>query len=253
VRAFAAHGTTMALFLSAARTKQLQDELLAAGHLRRGHPVRGRLRRDLAGRAGRRVPARRAGRDGQGAQALQAHDRAGRPALAAGGTRSHLYHPGHFHEHRKVEDQDMRADLRARDAALRAARQSASPGVPAPGRAWTGPELREPDLPRTAKVRTGPLRTGWTTGTCSGRGGPGGPTALATQAPQDGRRRRPARRPGRALPRRALRGHPERAEAVVVKDAGDDPDVTHGAHLTATVRWAAEPACTSRAASASAS
>jgi cobalt-precorrin-5B (C1)-methyltransferase len=28
---------------------------------------------------------------------------------------------------------------------------------------------------------------------------------------------------------------------VVVKDAGDDPDVTHGAHLTATVRWAAEP------------
>jgi cobalt-precorrin-5B (C1)-methyltransferase len=27
------------------------------------------------------------------------------------------------------------------------------------------------------------------------------------------------------------------AEAVVVKDAGDDPDVTHGAHLTATVTW----------------
>src|SRR3712207_6867416 len=26
---------------------------------------------------------------------------------------------------------------------------------------------------------------------------------------------------------------PDRAEAVVVKDAGDDPDVTHGAHLTA--------------------
>jgi cobalt-precorrin-5B (C1)-methyltransferase len=32
-----------------------------------------------------------------------------------------------------------------------------------------------------------------------------------------------------------------RAEAVVVKDAGDDPDVTHGAHLTATVCWRAEP------------
>ena len=31
---------------------------------------------------------------------------------------------------------------------------------------------------------------------------------------------------------------PDRAEAVVVKDAGDDPDVTHGAHLTATVTWA---------------
>jgi cobalt-precorrin-5B (C1)-methyltransferase len=28
---------------------------------------------------------------------------------------------------------------------------------------------------------------------------------------------------------------------VVVKDAGDDPDVTHGARLTATVRWRGEP------------
>ena len=42
------------------------------------------------------------------------------PALASGGTRSHLYHPGHFHEHRKVDDKAMRADLRARDAALKA-------------------------------------------------------------------------------------------------------------------------------------
>jgi cobalt-precorrin-5B (C1)-methyltransferase len=32
-----------------------------------------------------------------------------------------------------------------------------------------------------------------------------------------------------------------RAQAVVVKDAGDDPDVTHGAHLTATVRWSDAP------------
>lgn len=32
VRAFAAHGTTMALFLSAARPKRLQDELLAGGY-----------------------------------------------------------------------------------------------------------------------------------------------------------------------------------------------------------------------------
>jgi cobalt-precorrin-5B (C1)-methyltransferase len=33
----------------------------------------------------------------------------------------------------------------------------------------------------------------------------------------------------------------EQAQAVVVKDAGDDPDVTHGARLTATVRWRDEP------------
>jgi cobalt-precorrin-5B (C1)-methyltransferase len=31
------------------------------------------------------------------------------------------------------------------------------------------------------------------------------------------------------------------AEAVVVKDAGDDPDVTDGAHLTARVSWKDEP------------
>ena len=34
---------------------------------------------------------------------------------------------------------------------------------------------------------------------------------------------------------------PVRAEAVVVKDAGDDPDVTHGAELTATVDWSDVP------------
>lgn len=31
--------------------------------------------------------------------------------------------------------------------------------------------------------------------------------------------------------------HGDRARAVVVKDAGDDPDCTHGAHLTADVSW----------------
>src|SRR5205807_9008360 len=37
------------------------------------------------------------------------------------------------------------------------------------------------------------------------------------------------------------------ARAVVVKDAGDDPDVTHGAHLTATVRWSERPGLELRA------
>ena len=37
---------------------------------------------------------------------------------------------------------------------------------------------------------------------------------------------------------------PRQGTAVVVKDVGDDPDVTHGAHLTATVRWRAEPGVT---------
>jgi len=104
-----------------------------------------------------------------------------------------------------------------------------------------GPELREPDLPRTAKVRTGPLRSGWTTGTCSAAAAKAAATALVTQQVQT--------RVDVVLPGERLVGFdverctcaPTRAEAVVVKDAGDDPDVTHGAHLTATVSWTDEP------------
>ena len=102
-------------------------------------------------------------------------------------------------------------------------------------------ELREPDLPRTAKVRTGPLRSGWTTGTCSAAAAKAAATALVTQRPQT--------RVDVVLPDERLVGFDvarcdvaaHRAEAVVVKDAGDDPDVTHGAHLTATVSWRDEP------------
>jgi cobalt-precorrin-5B (C1)-methyltransferase len=103
------------------------------------------------------------------------------------------------------------------------------------------PELREPDLPRTAKVRPQALRTGWTTGTCASAAAKAATTALRDQATQ--------RTVEVALPsgRRVAFGvescvyGPGQATAVVVKDAGDDPDVTHGAHLTATVRWRAEP------------
>jgi precorrin-4/cobalt-precorrin-4 C11-methyltransferase len=37
------------------------------------------------------------------------------PALAAGGTRSHLYHPGHFHGFRKPERQARRRLLESRE------------------------------------------------------------------------------------------------------------------------------------------
>jgi cobalt-precorrin-5B (C1)-methyltransferase len=103
--------------------------------------------------------------------------------------------------------------------------------------------LREPDLPRTAKVRTGPLRTGWTTGACAAAAAKAAAQLLAgahrvaeveigLPEPFEGRDRvsfdvERAERVG------------EEAEAVVVKDAGDDPDVTHGAHVT--VRLARTP------------
>jgi precorrin-4/cobalt-precorrin-4 C11-methyltransferase len=121
VRAFAAHGTTMALFLSAARTRQLQDELLAAGTYHEDTPC---------------VVAYAATwpdelvfdcRLGDLAAAVKEHKLYKHtlvlvgPALSADGTRSHLYHPGHFHEHRRVEDPHARAELRARAQQRRAA------------------------------------------------------------------------------------------------------------------------------------
>ncbi|GGO28009.1 cobalt-precorrin-5B (C(1))-methyltransferase [Micromonospora parathelypteridis] len=109
---------------------------------------------------------------------------------------------------------------------------------------YAEPPLREPDLPRTAKVRPTALRTGWTTGACATAAAKAAVTALVTGAAQSeveiglpaGRR---VRFP---VARCELTGTPPgRAEAVVVKDAGDDPDVTHGAELTATVDWTDVP------------
>ncbi len=103
------------------------------------------------------------------------------------------------------------------------------------------PELREPDLPRTAKQRPRALRTGWTTGTCATAAARAATAALRDQRVQDdvevvlpsGNRV--------SFAVELCRYDGVRAEAVVVKDAGDDPDVTHGAHLTATVSWRDEP------------
>ena len=118
VRAFAEHGTTMALFLSAARTRQLQQELLAGGAYDEQTPC---------------VVAYAATwpdelvfecRLGELAAKVKEHKLYKHtlvlvgPALRSGGTRSHLYHPGHFHEHRKVEDRTARDELKARDRTL---------------------------------------------------------------------------------------------------------------------------------------
>jgi len=103
------------------------------------------------------------------------------------------------------------------------------------------PELREPDLPRTAKVRKDALRTGWTTGTCAAAAAKAAATALTTGKVQDTVEiGLPSGQRVRFLVDKCTMS-PTQAEAVVVKDAGDDPDVTHGARLTATVRWRDEP------------
>jgi precorrin-4/cobalt-precorrin-4 C11-methyltransferase len=119
VRGFAEHGTTMALFLSAARTRQLQDELLAAGTYDAETPCVVAYAATWPDELVFECTL------GELADKVREHKLYKHtlvlvgPALGAGGTRSHLYHPGHFHEHRKVEDQTARAELRARRQAAR--------------------------------------------------------------------------------------------------------------------------------------
>lgn len=112
VAEFARHGTTMALFLSAARAGQLQAELTAGGYpedtpcliaYRVSWPEELVVGCQLAELA-----------DTVRTHKLWKHTLVlVGPALAAGGTRSHLYHPGHFHGFRRAEPA-ARAALRAR-------------------------------------------------------------------------------------------------------------------------------------------
>ncbi len=146
VAGFARHGVTMALFLSAARSGQLESELLAGGY-EPGTPcviayqvtwpdeliLRCRLD-ELAGTI-------RAHKLWRHTLVLVG------PALGAGGTRSHLYHPGHFHGHRRA-DPDARRDLRASVAS-----DDGAGTVPGPG-AGTGKGSRQ-DRTRTGGTAKG--------------------------------------------------------------------------------------------------
>ena len=98
--------------------------------------------------------------------------------------------------------------------------------------------------PSMARARDEKLRTGWTTGTCAAAASKAAARALLTGEQQA---RVDVKLPKKGEERR-ISFEVERcevggswAEAVVVKDAGDDPDVTHGAHLTARVSWKGEP------------
>jgi len=104
VREFARHGTTMALFLSAARSGQLQEELIQGGYppdtpcvvaYQVTWPDELIVRTTLDDLA-RTIKERK----------LWKHTLVlVGPGLAAGGSRSHLYHPGHFHGYRKADPQ----------------------------------------------------------------------------------------------------------------------------------------------------
>ncbi|RMF41188.1 MAG: cobalt-precorrin-5B (C(1))-methyltransferase [Alphaproteobacteria bacterium] len=93
--------------------------------------------------------------------------------------------------------------------------------------------------PLPARKPEGALRRGWTTGACATAALRAALTALIRGAPEDPVAITLPRgeRPRFALA--AFRSGPGWAEAGIVKDAGDDPDVTHGALILTRAAWGA--------------
>ncbi|MFJ1810764.1 MULTISPECIES: precorrin-4 C(11)-methyltransferase [unclassified Streptomyces] len=114
VREFARHGTTMAIFLSAARSGQLVRELLEGGYPTATPVV-------IAHQATWPEELVVKCTIGTLEETVKEHKLWKHtlflvgPALDAHGTRSHLYHPGHFHGYRKADPEARRA-LRTRGA-----------------------------------------------------------------------------------------------------------------------------------------
>ncbi|HWG60952.1 MAG TPA: precorrin-4 C(11)-methyltransferase [Streptosporangiaceae bacterium] len=98
----ARHGATMAVFLSAARSGQLQQELLVGGYPADTPVV-------VAYQATWPDELLVDCTVGTLAETVKAHKLWKHtlilvgPALSARGSRSHLYHPGHFHSHRRAD------------------------------------------------------------------------------------------------------------------------------------------------------
>ncbi|HZC18669.1 MAG TPA: precorrin-4 C(11)-methyltransferase [Rubrobacteraceae bacterium] len=104
IKSFAAHGTTMAIFLSAARPRLLQEELVEGGYdpetpcvivYKASWPDELVIECPLAELADR---VREAGFTRQALVFVG-------PGLRAGGTRSHLYHPEFSHSFRKARSE----------------------------------------------------------------------------------------------------------------------------------------------------
>lgn len=93
-------------------------------------------------------------------------------------------------------------------------------------------------LDQTADEANRPLRTGWTTGACATAATKAAFTALVTGAFADPVTITLPRGGTAAFALAEERLEAGAAQAAVIKNAGDDPDVTHGALVRATVRHA---------------
>ncbi len=97
----------------------------------------------------------------------------------------------------------------------------------------------EGELPAPRSKRG--LREGYTTGSCAAAAAKAATVALLTQQPVEAVTiRLPIDRMATFTPMEWC-VTPEEAHCGIIKDAGDDPDVTHGALICATVTWRAEP------------
>lgn len=111
IRAFASHGTTMAIFLSAARSGVLQSELLAGGYPQDtpvviGYQVSWPDELIVWCTVATLAETTKEHKLWKHTLFLVG------PGLASHETRSHLYHPGHFHGFRKA-DHEARLQLKA--------------------------------------------------------------------------------------------------------------------------------------------
>lgn len=90
-----------------------------------------------------------------------------------------------------------------------------------------------------AREEANPLRRGWTTGACAAAAARAAFAALLTGEFPDPVTIRLPRGQTPSFPLALAELNGGRARAGIVKDAGDDPDVTHGATIVAEIAWAA--------------
>src|SRR5207302_947524 len=94
-------------------------------------------------------------------------------------------------------------------------------------------------IPGMARQETAALRRGWTTGACAAAAARAAFSALLTGHFPDPVAIRLPRGQTPEFPLALAEQSQGRARAGIVKDAGDDPDVTHGALIIAELGWAA--------------